>query len=116
MNYSIQRMEKKMGGRSEENRVMGFGEYHHWAYGKVFTEQPHYATYVSTESGRSSDAQKLLSRMDQIERRQHPTGSTDIEQRTRIAARSKRPGNDIFRSAEDDGRVSQRARRTDDEK
>ena len=27
------------GGRSGENRLMGFGEYHHWAYGNVLRNQ-----------------------------------------------------------------------------
>ena len=46
------------GERSEENRLMGFGEYHHWAYGNVLTEKPNYVTYVCAGGGRSSEAQK----------------------------------------------------------
>ena len=34
------------GERRGGDRLMGFGEYHHWTYGKVLEEKPNYATYV----------------------------------------------------------------------
>ena len=39
------------GERRGGDRLMGFGEYHHWTYGKVLEEKPNYATYVCAGSG-----------------------------------------------------------------
>ena len=38
---------------------MGFGEYHHWAYGGVIREKPNYVAYVGMESERVSAPRKL---------------------------------------------------------
>ena len=43
---------------SEEKRMMGFGEYHHWHYGSVVREKPNYAAYLGMESERISEPQK----------------------------------------------------------
>ena len=51
------------GGEKEENRekrVMGFGEYHRWAYGEVMKERPNYVANVAMESERTSVPRKLL--------------------------------------------------------
>ena len=39
---------------------MGFGEYHHWAYGKVLKGKPNYIAYISMESERTSVPRKLF--------------------------------------------------------
>ena len=45
---------------NEETRVMGFGEYHHWAYGRVIREKTNYVAYIGMESERMGAPQKLL--------------------------------------------------------
>ena len=38
--------------------LLGFGEYHDWAYGEIMTHRPNYVTYICSESGDESEAQK----------------------------------------------------------
>ena len=43
--------------RRIEHSLLGFGNYHDWAYGGIMTNKPNYVTYISQESFDSSDAQ-----------------------------------------------------------
>ena len=40
-----------------EQRMMGFGEYHHWSYERVLKEQPNYAAYIAMGGGRRGEKQ-----------------------------------------------------------
>ena len=45
---------------NKDKRVMGFGEYHHWAYERVLKEKPNYIAYVRMESERRRVPQTLF--------------------------------------------------------
>ena len=37
--------------------MMGFGEYHHWPYGRVLKGKPNYVAYIAMGSGRRNEMQ-----------------------------------------------------------